>query len=128
MKNPFLAQRASGISEPDDQFVGAYIPVADAEKLILLSLFKAVPKVFIIQKAISLCLKEAKTEDILPALTARARIEWQSRLIENEGKEGWTTAAEKEEQFQKYKKELREYLRVIVRLSLPITAQIIDGI
>ena len=128
MKNPFLPQRASGKAEADDQFVGAYIPFEDAEKLILVSLFKAVPKVFVIQTAISLYLKEAETKDIVTALTARSRIEWQNRLIENDGKEGWATSVEKEKKYQTYKLELREYLRTTVRLSSIFTAQIIDNI
>lgn len=128
MKNPFLVTRASGKAEADDQFVGAYIPFEDAEKLILVSLFKAVPKVFVIQTAISLYLKEAKTKDIVTALTARSRIEWQNRLIENDGKEGWATSVEKEKKYQTYKLELREYLRTTVRLSSIFTAQIIDNI
>jgi hypothetical protein len=128
MKNPFLPQRASGKAESDDQFLGAYIPATDAEKVIILSLFRAVPKVFIIQRAIQDYLSDFKIEDLLTALSARARVEWQNRLLENQGKKDWSTASEKEARFQEYKNELREHLRIKVRLSISMIAKILDNI
>jgi len=128
MKNPFLAQRASGTIPEDNQFIGAYIPSEDAERMTLLSLYRAVPKVSIIQRAIRGCLADFKTEDILTALSARARVEWQNRLLENSGKEDWLTASEKEARFQEYKNELREYLRCTVHLSISLIAKILDNI
>ena len=128
MKNPFLPQRASGTIPEENQFVGAYIPTEDAERMTLLSLYRAVPKVSIIQRAIRDCLSDFKTEDILTALSARARVEWQNRLLENSGKEDWSTTSEKEARFQEYKNELREYLRITVRLSISLIAKILDNI
>jgi len=84
--------------------------------------------VSIIRGAIRDRLCDFKTEDILTALSARARVEWQNRLLENNGKEDWSTASEKEARFQEYKNELREYLRLTVHLSISMIARILDNI
>jgi len=128
MENPFKPINARGKSTPSDQFIGAYIPEELAEHISLLALFRGLPKVAIFKKALQLYAAAVPISTIIPYLITRTSETWRSQLRINAGKDGWKTAAEKEENLILFKKELRIYLKNKIALSHTRISEILDKV
>ncbi len=95
----------------DCEFIGAYVPLELAQKLRLFILYRNSTLTQAIEEALTFAFTSTSPEEMTAYLGKKFYREWQSKLIQNERGDGWTTITQINSQFKMHLEKVTNDLR-----------------